>query len=191
MATSSGFLDDMPNEKADQLAGSTAQSFRSQVGNRLRALEKKFSNRAAAAKAAGVAKSTLQSWVEGKADPSFEGLTRLAAAAGVSMEWLANGTTAGARRPERQEAVDNVGFRNPSPVAMDYHILRLTLAGYLRGAYGEPHPYEAADKLIDLHDTLRDLRDDLARRGALTDENWLHILRVGGIGAESFKDRQE
>jgi transcriptional regulator with XRE-family HTH domain len=183
MATSSGFLNDMNNKTADQLAGSTAPSFRAQVGSRLRALEKKFANRAAAAKAAGVAKSTLQSWVEGKADPSFEGLTRLAAAAGVSIEWLATGNMPGSARPENLATTDSSDFRNPNPVVMDYHILRLTLAGYLRGAYGEPHPYEAADKLIDLHDTLRDLRDDLARRGALTDENWLHILRVGGIGS--------
>ncbi|QPC44597.1 helix-turn-helix domain-containing protein [Kaustia mangrovi] len=64
-------------------------SFRTEVGNRLRELEKRFKNRAEAASAAGVAKSTLQSWIEGKADPSFEGLSRLAAKTGTSLDWLA------------------------------------------------------------------------------------------------------
>jgi len=69
-------------------------SFREQVGSRLRELEKRFANRSVAAEAAGVVKSTLQNWIEGRADPSFEGMARLARAAGVSVEWLATGVEA-------------------------------------------------------------------------------------------------
>ena len=66
-------------------------SFRKELGTRLREVENRFKNRAEAAKAAGVAKSTLQNWIEGKADPSFQGLAALAKAANVSMDWLATG----------------------------------------------------------------------------------------------------
>ena len=38
-----------------------------------------------------MAKSTFQNWVEGKSDPSFEGLSKFAAASGVSLDWLATG----------------------------------------------------------------------------------------------------
>lgn len=65
--------------------------FEREVGTRLREVEKLFRNREEAAMAAGVAKSTFQRWVEGKADPSFHGLTRLAAKTGVSLDWLATG----------------------------------------------------------------------------------------------------
>ena len=39
----------------------------------------------------GVAKSSFQRWVEGRSDPSFEGLSRLAEATGTSLDWLARG----------------------------------------------------------------------------------------------------
>lgn len=65
--------------------------FEQEVGTRLREVEKLFRNREEAARAAGVAKSTFQRWVEGKADPSFHGLARLAAKTGVSLDWLATG----------------------------------------------------------------------------------------------------
>lgn len=75
----------------NQITGTRVPGSRIEVGNRLRELEKRFANRAAAAKAAGVAKSTFQNWVEGKADPSFEGLAKFAAAVDVSLDWLAYG----------------------------------------------------------------------------------------------------
>lgn len=66
-------------------------AFRSNLGFRLRELEKRFQNRETAAKAAGVAKSTLQNWIEGKSDPSFLGLVKLCQAAGEDLNWLASG----------------------------------------------------------------------------------------------------
>lgn len=77
---------ELPDEE-----GTAVPGFREELGTRLRKLESGFANREEAARAAGVAKSTLQRWIEGKSDPSFEGLVRLAAAAGVSVEWLATG----------------------------------------------------------------------------------------------------
>ena len=82
---------DMTNLEPPGKQGTIVPSFRDELGTRLRELEKGFANREEAAKAAGVAKSTLQRWIEGKSDPSFEGLVRLAGAAGVSVEWLATG----------------------------------------------------------------------------------------------------
>lgn len=81
--------------------------FRLAVGARLREVERKFPNRAAAAQSAGVARSTLQAWIEGKSAASFEGLARLAAAKNISLDWLATGRekTAG------EEAFDIVKFR--------------------------------------------------------------------------------
>lgn len=71
--------------------GTRHPNFRIEIGNRLRKIEKRFHNRAEAAAAAGVAKSTLQNWIEGKRGPSFEGLANLARETGVSLDWLATG----------------------------------------------------------------------------------------------------
>ncbi len=61
------------------------------IGTRLRAIEAVFPNRAKAAAAAGVAKSTFQSWLTGERDPSFIALARLCAATGFSLDWVATG----------------------------------------------------------------------------------------------------
>ena len=82
--------------------GTSVPSFREKVGTRLRELEKRFKNRESAAKAAGVAKSTLQNWIEGNTDPSFEGLARLTAAVGASLDELATG-----RPPTGTSAVED------------------------------------------------------------------------------------
>lgn len=81
--------------------GEGVPPFRGELGKRLRELEKQFKNREAAAKAALVAKSTFQNWVEGKADPSFEGLANFARKTGVSLDWLAG---RGGEPQESQEA---------------------------------------------------------------------------------------
>ena len=75
---------------------SAVNSFRRELSTRIREVEKRFKNRSEAAKAAGVAKSSFQRWVEGRADPSFEGLSKLANEAGVSLDWLAHGKATGA-----------------------------------------------------------------------------------------------
>jgi transcriptional regulator with XRE-family HTH domain len=59
------------------------------VGQRLRELESRFRNRAQAAEVAGVSKSTFQNWVDGRSDPSFEGLFRLSKLTEVSLDWIA------------------------------------------------------------------------------------------------------
>lgn len=82
---------DYDKNPADNEGKSGVLAFRVEVGNRLRELEKRFENREAAARAAGVAKSTLQSWIEGKSDPSFIGLVRLSRAANCDLNWIATG----------------------------------------------------------------------------------------------------
>jgi phage repressor protein C with HTH and peptisase S24 domain len=72
--------------------GHAVPSFRAELGIRLRWIEKTyFQTRADAAEVAAVSKSTLQRWIEGGSDPSFEGLAKLARHTGVSLDWLATG----------------------------------------------------------------------------------------------------
>lgn len=61
------------------------------IGKRLREVEVEFPNRAAAAAAAGVSKSSFQRWLAGDSDISAEGLARFAHTTGYSLEWLAFG----------------------------------------------------------------------------------------------------
>lgn len=65
--------------------------FREGLGERLRQVSAPFANRTEVAKSIGVGKSTFQSWVEGRAAPSFEAMARLAQVANVSPNWLAFG----------------------------------------------------------------------------------------------------
>lgn len=112
--------------------GTAVPGFRAEVGTRLRELETRFKNRAAAAKAAGVAKSTLQNWIEGKSDPSFEGLVKLANAAGVSVEWLATG--AGTAKPSIDELRRDVGkVGNGFVMVPRYNVEASAGAGALAG----------------------------------------------------------
>ena len=67
------------------------ESRRPEVSRRLRDALRFFPNRTAAARAAGVGKSSLQRWLDGESDPSFEGLASLAETAGISLDWLAYG----------------------------------------------------------------------------------------------------
>lgn len=80
-----------------------ATKSRQEIGRRIRQLENRFKNRAEAAAAIGVAKSTLQAWGEGRSDPSFGGLARLAEVTGVSLDWIAFGVgDTAARGPDGQ-----------------------------------------------------------------------------------------
>ncbi len=97
-------------------AVSSVDGFRAELSTRIREIEKRFANRAEAAKAAGVAKSSFQRWVEGKADPSFEGLSQFAAAAGVSLDWLAFGRGTPEREPEVEPRP--IGALGVEPVRM-------------------------------------------------------------------------
>jgi transcriptional regulator with XRE-family HTH domain len=81
----------MPKSEVKLEVGRRVPSFRSEVGSRLREVEKSFKNRATVAAVCDVSKSTFQNWIEGRADPSFEGLARLSAATGISLDWLATG----------------------------------------------------------------------------------------------------
>jgi phage repressor protein C with HTH and peptisase S24 domain len=81
----------MPNSEQENESGTAVPSFRTELGTRIREIESGFKNREEAARAAGVAKSTLQRWGDGTSDPSFEGLVRLAGAAEFSLDWLATG----------------------------------------------------------------------------------------------------
>lgn len=103
----------------------------STIGDRLREVERThFRNRAEAAKAAGVAKSTFQNWVEGKSDPSFSGLARLAEEADFSLDWLAFG--------RMQPSVEDLG-----------HVFK-TMSLFLRreGLELEPEHFSAACNLL-------------------------------------------
>jgi len=104
-------------------AGSEVPGFREEVGNRLRELERNFENRAAAAKAAGVSKSTFQDWVHGKRDPSFEGLARFVVAVGASLDWIAGLDTRRASQPARGEQAPSDD--TVPPLAVDAEIVEV------------------------------------------------------------------
>ncbi|MCR9218969.1 MAG: helix-turn-helix domain containing protein [Alphaproteobacteria bacterium] len=106
----------MENREKPSDLGSEVPTFRQEVGTRLREIENRFKNRESAAKCAGVAKSTLQSWIEGRADPSFEAVSRLSRETGVSIDWIAFGaeepTSAGAAPDDEtlRAVMDAVAF---------------------------------------------------------------------------------
>ena len=87
----------MSNVEVKEKKATTQETmaFRNRIGSKLRELEKRLGKRETAANAAGVAKSTLQSWIEGRADPSLIGVVRLCRATGVSLDWLLADASAG------------------------------------------------------------------------------------------------
>lgn len=74
-------------------------SSKAEISARIRFAADKFNNRAEAANAAGVSKTTVQTWVDGSKSPSFEALARLAGEAGISLDWIATGKGGGADTP--------------------------------------------------------------------------------------------
>ena len=75
------------------------KSSRSDISLRIRFAADKFNSRIEAAKAAGVSKTTIQTWIDGSKSPSFEALSRLAGKAGVSLDWIATGEGGGVDVP--------------------------------------------------------------------------------------------
>lgn len=147
----------MEHEKED---GTPLPSFKEQVGTRLREVEKKFPNRETASKIAGVAKSTLQNWIEGNSDPSFEGLSRLADAANVSLDWLAYG--------QGQHDVD----MDAEFVRVPRYDVKLAAGA---GAFNERAP---------LLDYIPFTRDFLAKKLARNSTDGLVLLEVRGDSME-------
>src|SRR5229473_2990387 len=64
---------------------------------RLRLIMQQFGSVADLARAVGVSDNAIYKWVSGRGQPSMTSLVSLANAAGVSVEWLATGTTAKAK----------------------------------------------------------------------------------------------
>jgi phage repressor protein C with HTH and peptisase S24 domain len=83
--------------RPDELAEGPA-TFRIELGERIRFLLDLFATRSEAAEIAQVTPEHLASYIRGSAKPPFELIARLAAAKGVSLDWLATGD--GARMAE-------------------------------------------------------------------------------------------
>jgi transcriptional regulator with XRE-family HTH domain len=66
-------------------------SWNSEVGTRIREVQKQIGTVENAAKIAGVDSETLNRWMKGTTRASFVGVAQLALAAGVSLDWLATG----------------------------------------------------------------------------------------------------
>lgn len=62
------------------------------IGTRIEAVADLYPSRKQAAQTAGVALSTLQRWLAEEGMPAFDSLARLAAAKGVSLDWVATGS---------------------------------------------------------------------------------------------------
>lgn len=118
------------------------------IGDRLREVERThFRNRSEAAQAAGVAKSTFQNWIEGKSDPSFSGLARLAEQAEISLDWLAYGRS--------QPSFEDLG-----------HIFK-SVSTFLKreGLELDPEHFSATcGLLLELLDSKEDKSDDTVQR---------------------------
>lgn len=76
------------------------------IGSRIAATAVKLGSRKNAANISRISSDSLRRWIAEEVSPSFDGMARLAAAAGVSLDWLATGKEpqmAGASEPvERQ-----------------------------------------------------------------------------------------
>lgn len=81
------------------------------IGTRIEAVADLYPSRKLAAETAGVAVSTLQRWLAEEGMPAFDSLARLAAAKGVSLDWVATGqgTMYGGqeRSPVKAEVTDD------------------------------------------------------------------------------------
>ena len=75
------------------------------LGERIRQLLDLYPDRRAAAEVAGKSVDMLTSYMRGRVAPSFDALTRLAEAKGVSLDWLASGNGAMLIR-DREYAAD-------------------------------------------------------------------------------------
>ena len=108
------------NKNRDSRRGldETRPVFRVSLGERLSALLDRFATRAEAGAVAGVTPEQLAKYVGGRAKPPFEVVSRLAAAHGASLDWLATGEGAselgGAGAPEGYVRIALHGDGDPS-----------------------------------------------------------------------------
>ena len=78
----------MERKKKD---GKGVPAYSAELGTRISSVIKLFNSLKEAASHAGVTDETLAAWRDLKTEPRFIGLMKLAAAAGVSLDWLAFG----------------------------------------------------------------------------------------------------
>ena len=103
-----------PGEKVGTPVPTYPEVGTSEVGTRIREVQKQIGTVENAAKIAGVDSETLNRWMKGGTKASFVGVSRLAQAAGKSLDWVATGRagpceSAGSVDPKRlQEAVEMV-----------------------------------------------------------------------------------
>lgn len=89
------------------VAGFDLVSSGSGLSERLRIVVDQVGTRKKASEIAGVSHDMIPNYVQGKTKVPFEVVVRLAAAAGVSLDWLANGE--GPMERQKQSALDNSG----------------------------------------------------------------------------------
>jgi len=83
------------------------------IARRLRAVCERFGSRSEAARASGVSTDQIGRYLRGTNQPSFEIAARLCRAAGVSLEWLADGSGAMERpEPGEVEAREQAALRH-------------------------------------------------------------------------------
>ncbi|WP_316978006.1 LexA family transcriptional regulator [Shumkonia mesophila] len=169
----------MPKSEATFEVGSRVPSFRSEVGSRLREVEKSFKNRATVAAVCGVSKSTFQNWVEGRADPSFEGLSRLSAETGISLDWLATGRGE-MRAAARREAVLLGGLADGDQAAFESDAGFVLVPRYNVEASAGPGALNGHEHVVD-HMAFR---ADFVRRVLRADPDHLALIMAVGDSME-------
>ncbi len=138
-------------------------SFRSNLSHRLRVLEQQFKNRAEAAKAAGVAKGTYQTWVDGRSVPSIEAMARLAQATNTPLDWIAFGINADLPRSDTFAA----GVEPPDNYDWMKRIVVLLEDVYLFAGHNPP-PDSLYHKAADIYKEIIKWEDSEDRARAIT-----------------------
>ncbi|AUG53902.1 hypothetical protein CSC3H3_15155 [Thalassospira marina] len=81
----------MPKMEHEKKDGKQVPAYNIELGTRISSVIRQFKSLKEAASHAGVTDETLAAWRDGKTEPKFIGLQKLAVAAGVSLDWLASG----------------------------------------------------------------------------------------------------
>jgi len=157
--------------------GAAVPSFRYELGTRLRNVESlHFRNRDEVATVAGVSKTTFWRWVEGGSDPSFEGLARIAAHTGVSLDWLATG------RGEAQGMPQNPGLAEQQAVWLPGKVQDAAENGFVMiprydvTASAGPGAFQDSEKVTDV----LAFKADWVRRELRTSPDKLALITAEG-----------
>jgi len=158
---------------------------RSDLSARLKVLEERYSSRAEALRAYGVAKTTYDKWLYEKSSPSLESIAKIAKAAGVSLDWLAfgKGGTAAEQGPSFDRAALRIDHGRIDKIANSFNVLYKELAGQ----YDEEDIIPELKRVFGVYNLTIDAEDD-----AELDRSLNIVMKMHGDGLiDKAKVRRE